>query len=73
VKISNKIISFFSTLNQYFPHITYVASKKKVCKVASYDTNQNQKQAKLPLNINTKLVMASPFGITRQILLLLQG
>jgi hypothetical protein len=28
VKISNKKISFFSTRNQYFPHIPYVASKK---------------------------------------------
>jgi hypothetical protein len=27
VKISNKKFSFFSTLNQYFPHIPYVASK----------------------------------------------
>jgi hypothetical protein len=27
VKISNKKISFFSTRNQYFPHISYVASK----------------------------------------------
>jgi hypothetical protein len=27
VKISNKNFSFFSTLNQYFPHIPYVASK----------------------------------------------
>jgi hypothetical protein len=27
VKISEKKISFFSTLNQYFPHISYVASK----------------------------------------------
>jgi hypothetical protein len=29
VKISNKKISFFSTRNQYFPHIPYVASKNK--------------------------------------------
>jgi ADP-dependent phosphofructokinase/glucokinase len=29
VKISNKNFSFFSTRNQYFPHIPYVASKKK--------------------------------------------
>jgi hypothetical protein len=28
VKISNKKNSFFSTRNQYFPHIPYVASKK---------------------------------------------
>jgi hypothetical protein len=28
VKISNKKFSFFSSLNQYFPHIPYVASKK---------------------------------------------
>jgi hypothetical protein len=28
VKISNKFFSFFSSLNQYFPHIPYVASKK---------------------------------------------
>jgi hypothetical protein len=28
VKISNKKKSFFSTRNQYFPHIPYVASKK---------------------------------------------
>jgi hypothetical protein len=28
VKISNKQNSFFSTRNQYFPHIPYVASKK---------------------------------------------
>jgi hypothetical protein len=28
VKISNKKISFFPSLNQYFPHIPYVASKK---------------------------------------------
>jgi hypothetical protein len=28
VKISNKKFSFFSTRNQYFPHIPYVASKK---------------------------------------------
>jgi hypothetical protein len=27
VKISNKFFSFFSSLNQYFPHIPYVASK----------------------------------------------
>jgi hypothetical protein len=27
MKISEKKISFFSTLNQYFPHIPYVASK----------------------------------------------
>jgi hypothetical protein len=30
VKISNKIFSFFSTRNQYFPHIPYVASKKHI-------------------------------------------
>jgi hypothetical protein len=29
VKISEKKYSFFSTLNQYFPHIPYVASKKE--------------------------------------------
>jgi hypothetical protein len=28
MKISKKKISFFSSLNQYFPHIPYVASKK---------------------------------------------
>jgi hypothetical protein len=28
LKISNKKISFFPSLNQYFPHIPYVASKK---------------------------------------------
>jgi hypothetical protein len=28
VKISNKKFSFFSSRNQYFPHIPYVASKK---------------------------------------------
>jgi hypothetical protein len=28
MKISNKKNSFFSTRNQYFPHIPYVASKK---------------------------------------------
>jgi hypothetical protein len=28
VKISNKFFSFFSSRNQYFPHIPYVASKK---------------------------------------------
>jgi hypothetical protein len=27
VKISNNFFSFFSTRNQYFPHIPYVASK----------------------------------------------
>jgi hypothetical protein len=27
VKISNKNFSFFSSRNQYFPHIPYVASK----------------------------------------------
>jgi hypothetical protein len=27
IKISEKKFSFFSTLNQYFPHIPYVASK----------------------------------------------
>jgi hypothetical protein len=27
VKISNKKFSFFSSLNQYFPHIPYVSSK----------------------------------------------
>jgi transposase len=36
VKISNKKISFFSTRNQYFPHIPYVASKK---------TRKNQEKA----------------------------
>jgi hypothetical protein len=30
MKISNKKFSFFSTRNQYFPHIPYVASKKCV-------------------------------------------
>jgi hypothetical protein len=29
VKISNKKISFFSSRNQYFPHIPYVASKNE--------------------------------------------
>jgi hypothetical protein len=29
VKISNKFFSFFPSLNQYFPHIPYVASKKQ--------------------------------------------
>jgi hypothetical protein len=29
MKISKKIFSFFSTVNQYFPHIPYVASKKE--------------------------------------------
>jgi hypothetical protein len=29
MKISEKKFSFFSTLNQYFPHIPYVASKKQ--------------------------------------------
>jgi hypothetical protein len=29
VKISNKKFSFFSTRNQYLPHIPYVASKKR--------------------------------------------
>jgi hypothetical protein len=28
MKISEFFFSFFSTLNQYFPHIPYVASKK---------------------------------------------
>jgi hypothetical protein len=28
VKISDKKFSFFSSRNQYFPHIPYVASKK---------------------------------------------
>jgi hypothetical protein len=28
MKISEIFFSFFSTLNQYFPHIPYVASKK---------------------------------------------
>jgi hypothetical protein len=27
VKISKKFFSFFPSLNQYFPHIPYVASK----------------------------------------------
>jgi hypothetical protein len=30
VKISNKKFSFFPSLNQYFPHIPYVASKNQV-------------------------------------------
>jgi hypothetical protein len=29
MKISEKKLSFFSTLNQYFPHIPYVASKNQ--------------------------------------------
>jgi hypothetical protein len=29
VKISNKNFSFFSSRNQYFPHIPYVASKNE--------------------------------------------
>jgi hypothetical protein len=30
VKISEKFFSFFSTLNQYLPHIPYVASKNEL-------------------------------------------
>jgi hypothetical protein len=30
VKISNKNFSFFSSLNQYFPHIPFVASKNQI-------------------------------------------
>jgi hypothetical protein len=30
MKISEKKFSFFSTLNQYFPHISYVASKNRI-------------------------------------------
>jgi hypothetical protein len=30
VKISNKFFSFFSSRNQYFPHIPYVASKNGI-------------------------------------------
>jgi hypothetical protein len=30
VKISNKKFSFFSSRNQYFPHIPYVASKSRI-------------------------------------------
>jgi hypothetical protein len=30
VKISNKKFSFFSSRNQYFPHIPYVASKNTI-------------------------------------------
>jgi hypothetical protein len=33
MKISEKTFSFFSTLNQYFPHIPYVASKKIMSKL----------------------------------------
>jgi hypothetical protein len=34
VKISNKKNSFFSSRNQYFPHIPYVASKNdSICKI----------------------------------------
>jgi hypothetical protein len=36
VKISNKKNSFFSTRNQYFPHIPYVASKKNVGNSQNY-------------------------------------
>jgi hypothetical protein len=41
VKISNKKFSFFSSLNQYFPHIPYVASEKPdalvgACKLSTH-------------------------------------
>jgi hypothetical protein len=39
MKISKKKFSFFSTLNQYFPHIPYVASKKRIpCRFIVYAT-----------------------------------
>jgi hypothetical protein len=34
VKFSNKKFSFFSSRNQYFPHIPYVASKKDFPKIS---------------------------------------
>jgi hypothetical protein len=36
VKISNKKISFFSSRNQYFPHIPYVASKKSKSTILNF-------------------------------------
>jgi hypothetical protein len=40
VKISNKKFSFFPSLNQYFPHIPYVASKKAMTKIRSFNNNE---------------------------------
>jgi hypothetical protein len=37
VKISNKFFSFFSTRNQYFPHIPYVASKNHLLKKFKFE------------------------------------
>jgi hypothetical protein len=37
MKISEKKISFFSTQNQYFPHIPYVASKKCLLQHMEYE------------------------------------
>jgi hypothetical protein len=36
VKISNKKFSFFSSRNQYFPHIPYVAGKKFISGILNY-------------------------------------
>jgi hypothetical protein len=47
VKISNNFFSFFSSLNQYFPHIPFVASKKEtsifwtVSTIAGCDLDQD--------------------------------
>jgi hypothetical protein len=47
MKISEKKISFFSTLNQYFPHIPYVASKNRT---EPQDSNSNLKKTSKFLN-----------------------
>jgi hypothetical protein len=39
MKIIGNKISFFSTLNQYFPHIPYVASKKETFGQMTFRSN----------------------------------
>jgi Fe-S cluster biosynthesis and repair protein YggX len=47
VKISNKNFSFFSTRNQNFPHIPYVASKKIFQKFQKKMVQEGRKHQKM--------------------------
>jgi hypothetical protein len=53
VEISNNYFSFFSTLNQYFPHIPYVASKK--------DKHETIQKSNEKPNAGSKLFLSSPY------------
>jgi hypothetical protein len=65
MKISEKKISFFSALNQYFPHIPYVASKNDFSAICKYSTTWIFSYSAKDQILGIKLLRFQVFKIVR--------